>query len=89
MADLYLYSFLCFLSCSNTREDTGSDGDAPLSNEGEPSKFLYGLPDSLFDDYPALIDHKRRVEDLPAVVSFHSKVQHHFSSFSFRPTELD
>lgn len=89
MADLSLYSFICFLSGSNSQEDAEPDGDAAPTGEVESFKYLHGLPDSLFDDYPALIDHRRRVEELPAVASFHSKVQHHFGSYSFRPTELD
>lgn len=90
MADLSLYSFMCFLSGSTSREDVEPrDGDVPLTNEGETmSHYLDGLPDTLFDDYPALIDHRRRTEHLPAVVSIHSKLQRPYSSFSFRPTDL-
>ena len=90
IADLSLYSFMCFLSGSACREDVQpGDGDVALTTEGETtSQYLDGLPDTLFDDYPALIDHRRRIEQLPAVVSFRSKLQHPYSSFSFRPSDL-
>ena len=85
IADLCLYSFLTFLS-GCYREDTEPGAEATISGEGEPSHYLDDLPDTLLDDYPALLDLKRQVEELPAVASFRSKFQRPYSTFTFRPT---
>ena len=79
IADLYLHSYLCAVMTGTEKEDSGELNDA-----GE-DVALDGVPDNLLVDFPVLTNHKKQIDELPAVVSFRSKFHPPYKTFTFRP----